>query len=477
MRLGAAPPAANCHCCWACPVRLSFTAAARTCHTGLPLYAAHPRLESRWSLKQRLQRLSPFVPGGRSGGGGGLPESSSSERDLAAAGAECSWQSSGKKLSDQSGFQIRASSGDQQLAELQAAEAAQALVDGGEAAPDEAAAVAATAAASAQVQAAQDAAGMVERGSLSFTALPRPGAAAGAAQPGQRQQQQQGEQQQGEQQQQQQPAPRPPEEQLSPVRQQQQQLEQQLGCRLSVDLEAQQQPGQAARLAAESAAELHSRSSVFRRCCPWALPLLPWHRRQRARRISQSIERSASFAATYRGPDAAALFWFGRPRLLLWVVQFIYFEVSLSGAAQLNRTLLPCYPERHALWCGGGRRSSRRLRRSAPARSLSPAPAPAPRHPRAVAAVLFSLWQHVDFDWGGYGGWPFAIAMICALAWLGVAPCWAASLPGGSLCLALGAARRLALGRAPCPPPTHAPRPTHPPTHPSRQAWSWRCCC
>jgi mlo protein len=61
----------------------------------------------------------------------------------------------------------------------------------------------------------------------------------------------------------------------------------------------------------------------------------------------------------YRGPDAAQLFWFGRPRVLLRIVQLIYYENSLS-----------------------------------------------------VAAILFSLWQDVELDWRRYGSWPFLVVMI-----------------------------------------------------------------
>ena len=30
----------------------------------------------------------------------------------------------------------------------------------------------------------------------------------------------------------------------------------------------------------------------------------------------------------------------------------------------------------------------------------------------SVAALLFSLWQGVSWDWQRYGGWPFLAAMI-----------------------------------------------------------------
>jgi hypothetical protein len=34
---------------------------------------------------------------------------------------------------------------------------------------------------------------------------------------------------------------------------------------------------------------------------------------------------------SYQGPDAATLFWLGRPRIMLRMLQVIYFENSLSG--------------------------------------------------------------------------------------------------------------------------------------------------
>ncbi|EFN55984.1 hypothetical protein CHLNCDRAFT_145348 [Chlorella variabilis] len=70
-------------------------------------------------------------------------------------------------------------------------------------------------------------------------------------------------------------------------------------------------------------------------------------------------ERQQQLERQYRGPDAASLFWFGKPRLVLRTIQLVYFENSLS-----------------------------------------------------IAAVLFSVWQGVDFDWSRYGGWPFLVSMI-----------------------------------------------------------------
>lgn len=82
----------------------------------------------------------------------------------------------------------------------------------------------------------------------------------------------------------------------STIQRQQQQVEQALGQELSCDLEAQQQPQQAARAAEGAAHVAHPPSSVFRRCCPWLLPRLPWHRPQQRQRVAQAVARSQSFA-------------------------------------------------------------------------------------------------------------------------------------------------------------------------------------
>lgn len=82
------------------------------------------------------------------------------------------------------------------------------------------------------------------------------------------------------------------------ARQQQERVERDLGQQLSVDLESQEQPAQAARAAANAASSPHSRSSVFRRCCPWLLLRLPWQRRQQRQRVAQAVVRSQSFAET-----------------------------------------------------------------------------------------------------------------------------------------------------------------------------------
>ncbi|KAL4419039.1 hypothetical protein ABPG77_011021 [Micractinium sp. CCAP 211/92] len=143
------------------------------------------------------------------------------------------------------------------------------------------------------------------------------------------------------------------------VRHQQRQVEQALGEELPCDLEAQEQPQQAARAAADAAHSAFPQSSVFRRCCPWLLPRLPWHRPRQRQRVAKAVSRSQSFSEGYRGPDAAGLFWLGKPRIALRIIQGIYFENSLS-----------------------------------------------------VAAVLFSLWQGINFDWGRYGGWAVLGSMI-----------------------------------------------------------------
>ena len=80
-----------------------------------------------------------------------------------------------------------------------------------------------------------------------------------------------------------------------PQRERQQQLERQWG-QLSFDLEAQERPGQAARAAKDAASGPFPGSSVFRRCCPWLLPWLPWHRAQQKKRMSKAVQRSQSFS-------------------------------------------------------------------------------------------------------------------------------------------------------------------------------------
>ncbi|GAB4813555.1 hypothetical protein N2152v2_000601 [Parachlorella kessleri] len=89
------------------------------------------------------------------------------------------------------------------------------------------------------------------------------------------------------------------------------------------------------------------------------------------------------------GLDSASLFWFGRPRVMLYVIQVIYFENSL-----------------------------------------------------ALAAFLFSLWQGVDFDWGRgrKSQWyiivPLLILDLALLVFsaLFVLPVYAISTAAGSHC-------------------------------------------
>lgn len=66
-----------------------------------------------------------------------------------------------------------------------------------------------------------------------------------------------------------------------------------------------------------------------------------------------AFQRSYSFSTAYKGKDAATLFWFGKPKLVMHLVQFVYFENSLS-----------------------------------------------------IATVIFSAWQSLGFDYiNGGGGW------------------------------------------------------------------------
>jgi hypothetical protein len=92
----------------------------------------------------------------------------------------------------------------------------------------------------------------------------------------------------------------PPQQQREQQQQQREhrELQQRLPSYISVDLEAQEQPMQAARAAA-AAADSTPNSSVFRRCCPWLVPRMPWHRGQQRKRVSEAIKRSQSFAQTW----------------------------------------------------------------------------------------------------------------------------------------------------------------------------------
>lgn len=59
----------------------------------------------------------------------------------------------------------------------------------------------------------------------------------------------------------------------------------------------------------------------------------------------------------YRGPDAAGLFWLGKPRIALRIIQGIYFENSLSGERQVVTAAVPSPATalaRAASWVGKG---------------------------------------------------------------------------------------------------------------------------
>lgn len=153
-------------------------------------------------------------------------------------------------------------SSDEEDGEQPEAEMASQLVDQGAPVQD-AAAVAAAAGTEARQQAVEEAADLVGRVSLSFSAQLAKGS--------------------------------PPTQQTAP--QQQQQLERELGQQLSFDLEAQQQPAQAARVAVAAAAAPHPSSAVFRRCCTGLLPRLPWHRASQRRRVSTAVQRRWAWSA------------------------------------------------------------------------------------------------------------------------------------------------------------------------------------
>lgn len=68
-----------------------------------------------------------------------------------------------------------------------------------------------------------------------------------------------------------------------------------------------------------------------------------------------------------------------------------------------------------------------------------------PPAPGAVAAVLFSLWQGIEFDWSRYGGWAGLGSMIAlqllllAFMSLAVLPVYALTTAAGSHSAASGA--------------------------------------
>lgn len=251
------------------------------------------------SLKLRLQRLSPFktsqgdslgVEACRLDGPGeedkqqqrqqsGLSIHARSGQPAGAADRSCHAQLSSAFSSDEEEEDAEEEATAEQRQSVTEAAAAGLSEQG--VPPVEAAALAAAAGEAAQQDAAPEALGMPERGSLSFSAhLP--------ANPKQR--------------------PQP-----------------------SVDLEAQRSlSGPHANRVAAAAAP-HPKSSVFRRCCPCILPRLPWFGRSQQRRVEQTLEHSESFAEGYRGPDAAALFWFGKPSFAMKIVQVSVQAAFCSG--------------------------------------------------------------------------------------------------------------------------------------------------
>lgn len=234
----------------------------------------HGRLSTLQSVKLRLQRLSPFLSSGRdangfadSGAEGGSQRSrdagkrqsaglplqanarSLSRRDTAADAAAAAAAGAVEASRPQLSSAFSSDEEDEGEAEGQQpeAEVASALVEQG-APPDGAAAVAAAAGSAARQEAAEAAGDLAGAGSLSFTTH-------------------------------------------LPPQQQQLRLEQQLGQQLSFDLEAQRQPAQAARVAAEAASAPHPSSAVFRRCCAGLLPRLPWHSAVQRWRVSTAVQR------------------------------------------------------------------------------------------------------------------------------------------------------------------------------------------
>ncbi|KAI3437800.1 hypothetical protein D9Q98_000247 [Chlorella vulgaris] len=149
------------------------------------------------------------------------------------------------------------------------------------------------------------------------------------------------------------------------------------------DLEAGQPLRQAGTSPADATRSSATCPNLLQRCCPWLSSDRRSARQQRLQAARAAL-RTQSFSETYRGPDAAQLFWFGKPRVLLRIVQAIYFENSLS-----------------------------------------------------VAAVLFSVWQHVELDWSQYGSWPLLVGML-ALAILVLLFMSLAVLPIYALTTAVG---------------------------------------
>lgn len=257
--------------------RLLLVPPAHWCARLLPSAAVHGRPSALQSVKLRLQRLSPFTSSSHDANGfaagsndsaaGGSPRSghaskrqprgvglqadgrSLSRRDTAADAAAAAAAGAVEASRPQLSSNFSSDDDEEGGAEGQQpeAEVASALVDQG-APPDGAAAVVAAAGTAARQEAADAAADLVGGASLSFSA------------------------------------------QL-PAGEQQRRLEQQLGQQLSFDLESQQQPAQAARVAAEAVSAPHPSSAVFRRCCACLLPRLPWHRALQRKRVSTAVQR------------------------------------------------------------------------------------------------------------------------------------------------------------------------------------------
>lgn len=172
----------------------------------------------------------------------------------------------------------------------------------------------------------------------------------------------------------------------------------------------------------------------------------------------------------YQGLDAAGLFWLGRPRIVLRIIQGIYFENSLSGGwgargcvrdergCGAMRPLTPhlqCV-DWHLVRSGACRASSRQRCHQGQVSSCHPSnhvlTHPAALHPTypthtpgAVAAVLFSVWQGIQFDWLSFGGWPVLASLIAvqllllAFMSLAVLPVYALTTAAGSHSAASGA--------------------------------------
>ena len=173
----------------------------------------------------------------------------------------------------------------------------------------------------------------------------------------------------------------------------------------TVDLEVQLP---AARAAADASA-VHPQSSIFRRCFPCVLRRLPGHHRHTEKRMERSVERSESVSCGYRGPDAAQLFWFGRPRIMIRIIQV----GSCMWASCGGSSACDCEAEAQRLPASA-------MPRPLPAHTALPCLLSCPLPPQAVylenslsiAAILFSLWQQVRG--AGWGRWLPAARALAA---------------------------------------------------------------